>query len=267
MNANDPINDAARLTALLRVQLTAVHQQFIHVLALRRRGDAARSSRIYEIDRVDFPIVLQVLDHLARNHCPLELASSPPTPGWPLARLLRSEIAAENRMSAVLANPPADAAGARMFAATLAPRSSYRQWLEAELASVDGDPTEPPIISYPAADLLFSWLIKMIEQTMAHAFVHWHQGRRDAADISWAISGMAMTQATSLVNALADLDAMPAPFDVGFPEVALESDEAIRRDARLSHKLAEAAAESVRREVNSSLKPICEQVTGYARAR
>jgi hypothetical protein len=264
---DDPIdNDAARLIALLRVQLTAVHQQFIHVLALRRRGDAERASRIYEIDRADFPIVLKILNHVTRHHHPLRLASAPPTPGWPLAPLLRAEIAAENRMSAVLANPPTDAVGARVFAATLTPRSGYRKWLESELASVDGDPAKPPITSYSAADLLFSWLIRTIEQTMVHAFVHWHQGRHDAADISWAISGMAMMQATSLVNALADLDAVPAPFDVGLPEVAMRSDEAIHRDTRLAHELAEAAVESVRRIAESPLTPICAQVAGYSRA-
>jgi hypothetical protein len=84
------------------------------------------------------------------------------------------------------------------------------------------------------------------------------------ADISWASSGMAMVQATSLVNALADLDAMPAPFGVGFPEVARDSDAAIRQDARLANGLAEAAAESMR-EADPSLKPVCEQVARYAR--
>jgi hypothetical protein len=169
-------------------------------------------------------------------------------------------------MGAVLASPPTDEVGAKMFAATLAPRSSYRRWLEAELASLAGDSTELPTTSFRAADLVFSWLITTIEQTMAHAFVQWHQGRRDMADISWASSGLAMVQATSLVNALADLNTVPASMDVRTLAVTLDSDAAIRQDARLAHELAEVAAESMQQETDPSLKAICEQVTCHARA-
>ena len=57
----------AGLRDLLRAELTAVNQQFIHVLALNRRGYAETADRVYEIDKVDFPNAMRIIDHLVAS--------------------------------------------------------------------------------------------------------------------------------------------------------------------------------------------------------
>jgi len=95
------------LRSLLRAEFTAVNQQFIHVLALRRLGDQARAARIYEVDVIDFPNAMHILDRLAASGEPIGLPAELPEPGQPLTALLQAELRIEDRLQRILATPRA----------------------------------------------------------------------------------------------------------------------------------------------------------------
>src|SRR5262245_42223670 len=95
--------DCNALRILLRAEMTAVNQQFIHVLALNRLGHATSADRVYEVDVVDFPNAMRIIDHLMASgrevHLPFEL----PKPGFPMAGSLQAECDIETRLRDLLA--------------------------------------------------------------------------------------------------------------------------------------------------------------------
>ena len=246
------------LNALLRAEMTAVNQQFIHILALRRLGDLRRADRLYDVDRVDFPNVMQIIDHLVASGRSVALQPEMPKPGFPTTGLLQAELQLEVRLNSVLEAEPADDRKYRpFFAAALAPRAAYREWLAQELQAPDnrgGDPGP----SDPATDRLFSCLILVLERMMIRAFIDWHQGARKAADIAWAASGVAMVQATALVNALTDLRSTP--------KLSAEVTKGARDDRDLIAAYAEIADQASLSKADASLNQIYAKTAAYTRA-
>jgi bacterioferritin (cytochrome b1) len=245
------------LNALLRAEMTAVNQQFIHILALRRLGDLKRADRIYEVDRIDFPNVLRIIDHLVATGRPVALTPEMPDPGLPTVGLLQAERRIEERIAKILAaEPAADRSIGPFFETAQAPPDAYRIWLTTELKGED-DRSDPGR-AYPATDRLFSCLILILERMMVGAFVSFHEGARASADIAWATSGVAMVQATALVNALTDLRAIP--------RLSTEIRKNIRDDRDLIAAYADIADQASLRETEESLKLIGTRAAAYTRA-
>jgi hypothetical protein len=118
---------------------------------------------------------------------------------------------------------------------------------------------------YPLIDPLFSCLILVLEHWMARAFVAWHAGDRQGADIAWAISGVAMVQVTDFVNALTDLGAVPLqaaspPQDL--PAMLGES----RGERELMTAYARLAHEAAKSERDPTLQAICAKSAAYTDA-
>jgi bacterioferritin (cytochrome b1) len=248
------------LFPLLRAELTAVNQQFIHVLALQRLGDSRRADRIYEVDRVDFPNAMRIIDRLAARGEPIALPPELPAPGLPLTGLLTAELRLEDRLQEILAVPhAADDEAGRLLDAATSPRAAYRAWLTAELSACEDVDVG---ISYPAVDPLFSCLIVLLERLMVRAFMTWHAGAREDADIAWASSGVAMVQATDLVNALTDLHAVPKPANRILTEIPAALEIGDERD--LIAAFARIADEAAARESEPSLKAICTRISRQA---
>jgi hypothetical protein len=246
------------LDTLLRAQMTAVNQQFIHILALRRVGDLRRADRLYEVDRFDFPNVMQIIDHLVSSSRQVALPPEMPQPGFPTAGLLRAELRVEVTLNKILAAEPATNDPAKpFFAAALAPRAGYRTWLDVELQTPDDRPGDSNL-SDPATGRLFSCLILVLERMMIRAFIDWHQGDRRAADIAWATSGVAMLQATALVNALTDLRSTP--------KLGAEVAKGVRDDRDLIAAYAEIADQASLGKADASLNQIYAKVAAYTRA-
>jgi bacterioferritin (cytochrome b1) len=243
------------LNALLRAEMTAVNQQFIHILALRRLGDLRRADRVYEVDRLDFPNVLRIIDHLAAAGRPVALRPEMPDPGFPIPSLLQAELRIEQRLSKILETKPSSDTRSCLVAAR-APRDAYREWLTTELETQKDD--REPGVGFPATNLLFSCLILVLERMMIRAFVNWHEGDREAANIAWAMSGVAMVQATALVNALTDLRSAP--------KLNAKIRKAVRDDRDLITAYAEIADQASLRETEASLKLICTRAAAYTRA-
>jgi bacterioferritin (cytochrome b1) len=251
----------AGLNDLLRAEFTAVNQQFIHVLALNRLGHDAIADRIYEVDVVDFPNAMRIIDHLMTSgrdvHLPLEL----PKPGFPMTGLLQTELQMEARLRDLLAvADAADETAQRLYAAAAAPRPAYQAWLTGMLA----ESHEPPVArGDPAIDPLFACLIALLEHLMIRAFAASHAGDEAEADRAWASSGMAMVQATDLVNALTDLGAAPLASGVLPTHLpARLGDGAVERDLMAAYA---GAAHAAAQKADPPLQDICRRIADYTR--
>lgn len=254
------------LNALLRLELTAVNQQFIHILALRQGGDEARASRIYDVDRIDFPNVMRLIDHLVVSGTLLPLVNEMPRPGCGLAGILTAEADIEERLQALLVDAPALSGPAQRLSDTaLQPRAAYRAWLAAERRAAPPPVAEAAQIAVdPALDRLFSCLVAVLEQLMVHAFVYRHAGLGTEADIAWATSGITMVQAGELVTALAGLGTMPRPQGTGLLHISAEPREAAREDLRLLEAYALLAAAVGEGERSRPLSALCRQIAAVS---
>ena len=156
--------ETGSLRSLLRAEMTAVNQQFIHILALRRLGRTEHADRIYDVDLVDFPNVMQIIDYLAAAGEPVSLPIELPRPGRPMVGLIQAEIRIEDRLQRILTGSHAESAEARRLIATAAaPRAAYRDWLNEALGRNGGEPGERVD---PSIDHLFSCSIVIIEHMM-----------------------------------------------------------------------------------------------------
>ena len=90
---SDSLND------VLRCEMTAVNQQFIHVLALREWGDDETAERIMQVDFVDFPNAMRIIDYLVETKTPIRIVSGRFTPGTNHRDILRAEQTMERQLS------------------------------------------------------------------------------------------------------------------------------------------------------------------------
>jgi hypothetical protein len=142
------------------------------------------------------------------------------------------------------------------------PRGNYTKWLEQRLNAVTVDDSKPLSVGQETAATV-ACLISLAEQSMVHAFFHWHSGEIDAADDAWATSGAAMVQLTEFVRLFAKLPGVPFPgvcpsLDIqGSVEKALDAD---RKLALLCSKEASSASAKCSEE---SVSELCGKIAGY----
>jgi bacterioferritin (cytochrome b1) len=244
--------------------MSAVNQQFIHVLALRDWGYAETADRIMEVDGVDFPNAMRIIDYLVEANAPILLAAERPVPGTGYRSILAAEQAMEQRLCAVLEQAACKDDRARaLVAAAKAPRDGYAAWLTEQLKGPGGKET-PAARPFPETAGVFAHLIATIEQTLAHAFLHWHRGDRDVADAAWATSGAAMMQATAFVRLFAAHQAVPVSAEppalrsAGAPATALDFDRELAGDC------AREAAEAAERCNDVALAELCRRVAAFS---
>lgn len=280
------------LQTLLRVQLTAVQQHFIHVLILQARGNHAFADRITAIDNTDLSVAMQLVELLvARNVTPLDCdsvtgsVSSMPRPGFTDEAIRASEAALETELVSALKNALAvavenegDGAGDLVVRA-LHPRADYEVWLRREPGSqaqsgspaadgVDGDDLGED--AGVALNGLFADLMTVIVQDLIHAFVHRQAGNRARADIAWEISGAAMMMATQITRLLAKRRQAPAPqtasgasSSVRVLRVELTTDDALRQDRVLARHCMENAGNCAGALKGTEFEPVARQCRDY----
>lgn len=253
---NDEAEVAAALCRLLRAELTAVNQQSVHLLALRRWGGGELESRIREVDRSDFPATLAIIDHMVAASLPIRIESEGFVPGASERAILLAEQRAEAGLAAAVA-PLAgiDGPPGHLASAVAAPRAAYADWINARLdQAADQAVVDPPLVA-ELADL-FAGLTVLGEQALIHAFVHWHRGDRTDADAAWGTSGAAMLRAGDIIRLLADHGAVPVPGDLpalvcrATPRESIEADRHLARHCRVT---AIAAARSLGSEPGRSI--------------
>ncbi|MEO1191986.1 MAG: hypothetical protein AAFY02_09535 [Pseudomonadota bacterium] len=231
-HASDPQEKDAVMTplnALMRRQLTAINQQFIHVLALQAWKDEEIMEPIRVFDLIDVHTSMSILDHLARAGQPILLPAQEIAPGHDRVSILRAEQAMEESINALVAAsgglPDHDV---ELVRAVAAPRPSYQAWLSDRLAEEESvplaqEPMEPALAAYCAH------LLALTEQAMVHAFVQFHAGENAAADRAWSLSGRAMMDMMALVHHLARQGRSPQPRS--FPAVKVKAASAPAEEA------------------------------------
>jgi bacterioferritin (cytochrome b1) len=244
--------------------MTAVNQQFIHVLALRDWGYAETAERIMEVDRADFPNAMQIIDYLVETEAPILLASDPPTPGTNHRSILVSEQAMEQRLFAAIEKAACTDDRARALISTAkAPREGYAVWLTDQLKGPGGD-RSPEDLSLPETGRVFAHLIATIEQAMVHAFVHWHRSSADIADATWATSGAAMMAATEFVHLFAARQTVPLPGAMPALRIASEPAAALDFDRQLAGRCAREAAEASDTCNEIAIAELCRRIADYS---
>ena len=238
--STSPDPDIAPLTGVLRAQMTAVNQQFTHIVALRAWGDRALAERITQVDNADFATAIRVIAFLVSRGAVPSPGPDNVVPGATGAESLLAELVVEERLAAAIAAADCRAEEARgLIAEAAAPRASYARWLRRQTRAADCRPRPPG--GNGAVDALFSALMTWIEQTTIHAFLHWRRPNRAMADAAWASSGAAMMRATALTRALAALRTTPAPGRIEAPRVSGDPSEAQELDRAIALKCAELA--------------------------
>lgn len=276
------------LSSVLRVQLTAVQQHFIHVLTLKAWGDEATAKGITAIDEIDLPNALRIVDfivsigavpELCRDH--ISLAEHMPAPGASYEEI----FAAERRLEAKLIDVLQSAKNALAKAETrevahlvlnpLVPRARYEQWIQQQTTAIP-KPYEssqrPSECAPPSLNAVFAHLMVVIEQGLIHSFVHWHGGRKMFADAAWSMSGAAMMQATQITNRLASHHCAPAPagavvaYSVQLPRIGHTSQEALVLDRAIAERCHDVAEQARTDLAGTEFEAICRDSAAYFRA-
>jgi bacterioferritin (cytochrome b1) len=251
--------DHAKLSALLRIELTAVHQQFFHALALRQWHETTIVARLMAVDVEDFKNAMQIIDQLVTEGCSIYLESHRFTPGSDIVAILRAEHRLEVGFAEFLGGLSVSTpeARSRVTRAT-APRQAYRAWLENELAKTSGvgviDDTGEAVAE------MMAHLIALIEQAMVHAFVLWHQDDRPGADLAWKISGAAMLYATEIVRCGALENRVPVPASIPAVEPDMTGKAAFDRDIELLNRCAVAAKAASVEQNGNVISPLCRKI-------
>ena len=248
------------LNRLLRCEMTAVHQQFIHVLVLRDWGETESAERIMKVDRVDFPNAMKIIDYLVSVKAPINLHGTDFKPGRTHHGILAAEFDVEQRFAEVIEQGDCtDIRPRELFAAAKAPRRYYLQWLNTQLDSL-------PLEEDASADhtqgtaRLFGYLLTIIEQSLVHAFVHYHKDRTDFADTAWSTSGAAMMQATAFVHLYAARRTVPFPEHVPSPQIQYQIAGILDSDIQLAHRCAAEATEAAVTCSDAEINTLCRQI-------
>lgn len=263
-NATDEAEIPAALNRLLRAELTAVNQQSVHLLALRRWGGVELESRIRDVDRADFPSTLAIIDYLVAANLPIKIESEGFVPGVSERAILLAEQRAEASLTAAIELlAGVDGPAARLAAAVEAPRANYADWIAARLTQApDRAPSDLPFAA-EFADL-FADLTVLGEQALVHAFVHWHRGDRTDADAAWGTSGAAMLRAGVIIRLLADHGAVPVPSNLPPLVIRATPREAIEADRYLAGHCRETALATARRCSTAPAQSIAHAVADAA---
>ncbi len=253
------------LNKILRCEMTAVNQQFIHVLALRDWGFAETAERIMAVDRVDFPNAMRIIDHLVRTGAPILLASDRPTPGISHRDILVSEHALEQRLFAAIQKAVCtDDRPRALVAAARAPREGYGAWLTDQLDGPGGEEETQADVPFPETARVFAHLIATLEQAMMHAFVHRHRGDANIADAAWSTSGAAMMHVAEFVHLFAARQTVPLPGAMPALEIASESAAALDFDRQLAERCAREATEASNACNDIAIAGLCRRIADYS---
>jgi bacterioferritin (cytochrome b1) len=173
------------LNAVLRLLLTAVHQQFIHILLLRSWGHAEVERRIVVVDKVDFVSALRIVDHIVAVGALPDLGGAGgsfapylPAPGASRDDILAAELALERRLSETIEKAwralpeDGDHTARTLITGALSPRRTYLVWPEEQVSGrVARFSTRYHDMAAASVNAHLAPLIAAIEQALVHACV------------------------------------------------------------------------------------------------
>jgi bacterioferritin (cytochrome b1) len=250
------MSDLEHITRLLRTELTAVHQQFFHMLALRQWKNIDLLSRITAVDIEDFRNAMQIIELLVSRELPVTLPSQQIRPGSDISSILRSEFRMEEHFADVLdTTHVTDSEAVALVDRAAAPRRAYREWL-AEQIDATVSASAPHETKESMAEFV-AHLIALVEQAMLHAFFLWHLGHRNWADNAWRLSGAAMLYGTALVRRGALVSAMPIPTSTNPVTMATSPSEAFNTDMLLAKRCADLGRIAAEEEDDEATGRLC----------
>lgn len=253
------------LDGLLRCELTAVHQQFTHVLALNEWGLTETADRIMDVDYVDFPNAMRIIDYLVRTGKPLSIDAERPSFGYDHRSILIAEQNLERRLTGILDIATANNDQEQEFISVArAPREAYARWLTHRIDQLASGTTSNQNPHSEIADL-YAHLLVAIEQTLCHAFVHWHHGERSIADAAWAVSGAAMVQGTDLVRLFAAQDSMLSVGSMPPLLIATDPGKALENDRTLAALCAQQATKTAETCGEPEIASLCRKIADQCR--
>ncbi len=248
--------DLEPLTRLLRVELTAVHQQFFHMLALKQWKNEEELGRVTEIDTEDFQNAMQIIDTLVSRKQPIHLGAHQFVPGSDLATVLYAENRMEEQVAEVLQTLEVTGsdANARLKRAS-APRPEYRAWLKTRLSGLDTTENSPA--THETMAKFVAALIALVEQPMLHAFHFWQNDCRFEADNFWRISGAAMLYGAALIKRGALMNALPTPARIPSVRMGGDLESAFLSDRILAQRCIELGRSAARAEREETIQRLC----------
>ena len=251
------------LVSFLRQELTAVNQQFFHILALREWGDQDTAARIAQVDNIDFPNAMRIINYLVSTETPFSLGGAEFSPGTDYHSILKSEQAIEQRVLVAIENTEtANAQEAKLVRSAMEPRGDYIKWLEERLNVVTVDDSKPLSVGQETAAIV-ACLVSLSEQSMVHAFIHWHSGEIDAADDAWSTSGAAMMHLTEFVRLFAKLPSIPFPSACPALDIQGSVEKALDADRQLALLCSKEASSASAKCSDESVSELCEKIASY----
>ena len=253
--------EARTLLRLMRCELAATNNQFMHILALGKWGEKEAVKRITQVDDVDFSNAMRIAQHLVETKTPIRLEPADFTPGTDFTTILVSERAMERRVLAAIEEADcADPRAVQLVEAARKPRDAYADWLTERLDGIDA--AEQHRARDEVSDTV-AQLITLMEQSLIHAFVHRRDGDAAGADAAWATSGAAMMHLTEFVHLYARRSTMPAPGVCPAPQIADRAERAHDLDRQLAVECSKTAEVAAGRCASEPAADLCGRVALY----
>ena len=264
--------------------LAVVQQHFIHVLMLRAWNEDAGAARISSIDAVDLPNAMRIVDYVvSAGYVPTlasdrrKLVANMPGAGDSPKAVYAAEERLDGELKDVLTSVERELrqyernVPIEFVSTPLESRAAYQNWLRQQL-ELPCDGVKPGELGEPAKlslDSLFANLMVMIDQTLVHAFIHWHGGEFGLADSVWEMCGAAMMHAAGIVNSLAYRHIAPDPTrsvkedNVAFPCTVAAPSEALASDHLLAERCLAAAKRAASTQQEPDLADACCEIEIY----
>lgn len=253
--------EARSLLQLMRCELTATNNQFMHILALGKWGEKDAVKHITKVDDVDFANAMGIAQHLIETRTPIRLEPADFTPGTDFTTILISERAMEQRVLAAIEEADcADPRAVQFVEAARKPRAAYAAWLAERL---DGNGAAEQHRARDEASDTVAHLVTLMEQSLIHAFVHRRDDDAAGADAAWATSGAAMMHLTEFVHLYAKQSTMPAPGACPAPQIADRAEHAHDLDRHLAAECSKTAEAAASRCGNEPVSALCGRVAHY----
>ncbi len=272
------------LNAVLRWDLTAVDQYFLHIMVWHAWGDGDTARDVARVNNADVANAMRVLDQIVTTggRPVLDAADTPfaerlPVVGGSYAAMFDADLALEGRLherfSAVHAalSGGGDARAEALVADALSRREPHAAWLEGKRRAAPAPSPDPaPLFGDATEHLnrLLAELVVAVEQALAHAFVIWHAGDEERASAIWTASFDTMMHGKAIVDLFGAAGTAPSFFavaaagDIEGPRVGGTVAEALAFERAVADRC-RAGAATAGAALDGDAARICQAIGAY----
>ncbi len=273
-----------QLNTVLRWDLTAVDQYFLHIMVWHAWGDGDTARDVARVNNADVANAMRVLDQIVTTggRPVLDAADTPfaerlPVVGGSYAAMFDADLALEGRLherfSAVHAalSGGGDARAEALVADALSRREPHAAWLEGKRRAAPAPSPDPaPLFGDATEHLnrLLAELVVAVEQALAHAFVIWHAGDEERASAIWTASFDTMMHGKAIVDLFGAAGTAPSFFavaaagDIEGPRVGGTVAEALAFERAVADRC-RAGAATAGAALDGDAARICQAIGAY----